>query len=315
MDAFPVDDSVLRQSAGLVDTPGRGALRVTGPERASYLHGMLTNDVEGLSVGRWTYATACTAKGAMVADCRVLARADELWLDTEPAYGERLLGHLSRFLVSEDAELHAAPGERGVLVLVGPAAARVATAAGLPVPDGNAVAEGPGGTWVLQHGLYGVPAVEVFVPGSEKEALRQRLSSAGVPELPLSALEALRVEAGLPRMGTDMDEATIPLEANLQRGLHYQKGCYLGQEVIARATFRGQVNKRLSGLRFGGALPAPGAELRKGEKAVGRVTSAVHSPRLGAIGLGYVHRLFLEPGTELELPDGSRATVGPLPFA
>ena len=315
MDAFPVDDSVLRQSAGLLDAPGREALRLTGPERTSYLHGMVTNDVEGLPVGRWTYATACTAKGAMVADCRVLARAEELWLDTEPGHGERLLGHLSRYLVSEDAELSSASGERAVLMLVGPKAPGVVSAAGLPVPEGNAVAEGPGGEWLLQHALYGVPVVELFVPLPDRDALKQRLLSAGAQELPLCALEALRVEAGLGRMGTDMDEATIPLEANLERGIHYQKGCYLGQEVIARATFRGQVNKKLSGLRFSGALPAHGAELRRGDKLVGRVTSAVQSPRCGAIGLGYVHRLFLEAGTELELPDGSRATVGPLPFA
>jgi aminomethyltransferase len=315
MDAFPVDDSVLRQSAGLLDASGREALRLVGPERSSFLHGMVTNDVEGLPVGRWTYATACTAKGAMVADCRVLARTDELWLDTEPGYGERLLAHLSRFLVSEDAELGAASGERAVLAVVGPTATGVVAAAGLPVPEGNAVAEGPGGEWVLQHGLYGVPAVELLVPLAARDALKQRLVAAGAPELPLAALEALRVEAGVGRMGTDMDETTIPLEANLERGIHYQKGCYLGQEVIARATFRGQVNKKLSGLRFSGALPARGAELRKGDKMVGRVTSSVQSPRRGAIGLGYVHRLFLEPGTELELPDGSRATVGPLPFA
>jgi len=315
MHAFRLDDPSLRQSAGLLDASGREAVRLVGPERASFLHGMVTNDVEGLPVGLWAYATACTAKGAMVADCRVLARPQELWLDTEPGHGERLLGHLSRFLISEDAELHVASGERAVLMLVGPTALQVASAAGLPLPEGNAVSDGPDGTWVLQHGLYGVPAVEVFVPVSGKEALRAKLAAAGAVELPLSALETLRVEAGLGRMGTDMDETTIPLEANLERGIHYQKGCYLGQEVIARVTFRGQVNKKLSGLRFSGALPAHGTELRKGEKVVGRVTSAVQSARFGAIGLGYVHRLFLEPGTELELPDGSRASVGALPFA
>ncbi|MBM4377979.1 MAG: folate-binding protein YgfZ [Deltaproteobacteria bacterium] len=314
MDAFPLDESALRQSAGLLDASGREAVRLVGPERASFLHGMVTQDVEGLAPGRWAYAAACTAKGAMVADCRVLVRAEELWLDTEPGYGERLLGHLSRFLISEDAELHGASDERAVLVLVGPAAPQVAGAAGLPVPEGNAVADGPDGTWLLQHALYGVPAVEVFVPVAGKEALKAKLAAAGATLLPLAALETLRVEAGVGRMGADMDEVTIPLEANLERGIHYQKGCYLGQEVIARVTFRGQVNKKLSGLRFTGALPARGTELRKGEKVVGRVTSAVQSPGFGAIGLGYVHRLFLEPGTELELPDGSRATVGSLPF-
>lgn len=315
MDAFPLDDSVLRRSAALLDASGREAVRVVGPERASFLHGMVTNDVEGLPVGQWTYAAACTAKGAMVADCRVLARADELWLDTEPGYGERLLSHLSKFLISEDAELHAAPGERAAWALAGPSSHQVAVQLGVKVPEGQAFTEGADGTWALAHGLYGVPAVELFVPVSAVAAFRERSRALGIPELPLSTLEALRVEAGYGRMGVDMEETTIPLEARLERGIHYQKGCYLGQEVIARATFRGQVSRKLSGLSFSGPLPARGTELKKGDKRVGHVTSTVVSPRFGAIGLGYVHRLVGDPGTELELPDGSKATVRALPFA
>ncbi|MEN9798658.1 MAG: hypothetical protein RL653_2354 [Pseudomonadota bacterium] len=315
MDAFPLDDSVLRRSAALLDASGREAVRVVGPERASFLHGMVTNDVEGLPVGQWAYAAACTAKGAMVADCRVLARADELWLDTEPGYGERLLSHLSKFLISEDAELHPASGERAAWVLAGPTSHEVAAQLGVKVPEGQGFTESGDGTWALAHGLYGVPAVELFVPLSGIAAFREKVRSLGVPELPLSALEALRVEAGYGRMGTDMEETTIPLEARLERGIHYQKGCYLGQEVIARATFRGQVSRKLSGLAFSGPLPARGTELKKGDKRVGHVTSTVVSPRFGAIGLGYVHRLVGEPGTELELPDGSKVTVRALPFA
>jgi folate-binding protein YgfZ len=129
------------------------------------------------------------------------------------------------------------------------------------------------------------------------------------------ALEVHRVERGTPRFGADMDEKTIPLEANLQRAIHYQKGCYIGQEVIARATFRGHVNRHLVGLRFAGPAPAPRTELLTGERRVGWVTSVVNSPRLGPIGLGYAHRDVDQPGTELALAGGAaKATIAPLPF-
>ncbi|HSP20348.1 MAG TPA: glycine cleavage T C-terminal barrel domain-containing protein, partial [Myxococcaceae bacterium] len=142
------------------------------------------------------------------------------------------------------------------------------------------------------------------------------LLQAGATPVGFAALEVLRVERGTPRFGADMDERTIPLEAGLQRALHYQKGCYIGQEVIARATFRGHVNRTLVGLRFGAASgPAPRAELFTGERRVGWVTSVVQSPRLGPIGLGYAHRDVAQPGTELTLAaGGGTARIESLPF-
>jgi folate-binding protein YgfZ len=130
------------------------------------------------------------------------------------------------------------------------------------------------------------------------------------------ALEILRVEEGIPRFGQDMDERTIPMEANLEAAINYDKGCYIGQEVIARATYRGHVNKKLCGLILGDALPSAGAALRRGDKSVGWMTSAVQSPGVGkAIALGYVQRDSLEPGTRLEVegyPEG--AVIHALPF-
>jgi len=143
-----------------------------------------------------------------------------------------------------------------------------------------------------------------------------RLLEGGATPAGFAALEVLRVERGTPRFGADMDEKTIPLEANLERALHYQKGCYIGQEVIARATFRGHVNRHLVGLRFQGELPAPRTELFSGERRVGWVTSAVQSPRFGPIGLGYAHRDVAKPGTELTLAGGGgTARVEALPFS
>ena len=172
---------------------------------------------------------------------------------------------------------------------------------------------------VLPSGLL-LPGVDLLVSVQGLEAVFTALldtgSEEGLAPCGWEALEVLRVERGVPRYGADMDERTIPLEANLERALHYQKGCYIGQEVIARATFRGHMNRRLVGLLLGKAHPAPRTELFLGDKKVGFVTSVVHSERLGQeIALGYVHRDALEPGTALRLAgELGLATVQTLPF-
>jgi folate-binding protein YgfZ len=138
---------------------------------------------------------------------------------------------------------------------------------------------------------------------------------AELPVLDDATAEVLRVERGVPLYGVDMTETTIPLEANLERAIHLQKGCYIGQEVIARATYRGQLNKKLVGLLLGATSPAPKAELHLAGKKVGWVTSVVHSARLGQhVGLGYVHRDHLAVGTQLEVAGGGAARVACLPL-
>lgn len=314
MEALQDQYSALRDSAAVVDLSNRQAVRVTGDDRETFIHGMVTNDVTGLQPNAWAYAALCNAKGAMVADARVLKLPNAVLLDTEPGYGPKLLEHLNKFLISEDAELTDASEERGVLAVLGPRAGKVVkSVTGGALPEGTQVVTLPGDILCISHGLYGVPAYELFVPRAAMADLKAKLVSAS-REASSDALHLLRVEAGLGRMGVDMDEgATIPLEANLERGISYNKGCYIGQETIARATFRGHVNKKLVGLKLAGPVNA-GVPLKKGEKVIGRVTSFAHSPRFGDIALGYVHRTLIDPGTELELEGGGTAKVQPLPF-
>ena len=313
------EDGALRGGAGLVDLSAREVVRVTGPDRVSFLQGMVTQDVEGLPEGAVADAALLTAKGAMVADARVLKLPDALLLLVEPGLGPVALEFLNRYLISEDAELADASGDLGQLALVGPGAeALAARVFGLPAGEPGKLRRldsAEGGGWVMPQGLL-LPGVDVLVAAGALPGVFERLLEAGASPVGFSALEVLRIERGTPRYGPDMDEKTIPLEANLQRALHYQKGCYIGQEVIARATFRGHVNRQLVGFRFAGSLPAPRTELFSGERRVGWVTSAVESPRLGAIGLGYAHRDVAQPGTELALAGGSgTATVEALPFS
>jgi len=312
------EDRALRTGAGLFDASARGVVRLTGPDRVSFLQGMVTQDVEGLTEGSVADAALLTPKGAMVADARVVRRADDFLLLTEPGYAPVVLGVLERYLISEDAELSDATTGFGQLAVVGPEAEALASRAlGLGAATGSALrpfAAGGATAWALPQGLL-LPGVDLLVPVEALGAVFDRLLEAGATPVGFGALEVLRVERGTPRFGADMDEKTIPLEANLQRAIHYQKGCYIGQEVIARATFRGHVNRHLVGLRFAGPAPAPRTELFIGERRVGWVTSVVDSPRLGPIGLGYAHRDVDQPGTELTVAGGAaKATIAPLPF-
>jgi folate-binding protein YgfZ len=313
------EDRALRTGAGLFDASAREVVRISGPDRQSFLQGMVTQDVDGLPVGSVADAALLTPKGAMVADARVVKRPDDLLLLTEPGYGPVVLGALERYLISEDAELSDVTSSFGQLSVVGPEAeALVARVLGLGPPAGGALRPFEAGRttgWALPQGLL-LPGVDLLVPSEALRTVLDGLLQAGATPVGLGALEVLRVERGTPRFGADMDEKTIPLEANLQRAIHYQKGCYIGQEVIARATFRGHVNRHLVGLRFAGPAPAPRAELFTGDRRVGWVTSVVESPRLGTIGLGYAHRDVDQPGTELAVAGGTaKATVVALPFA
>jgi folate-binding protein YgfZ len=318
-----------RSGAVVYDHSSRDLLRLTGPDRVSFLHGMVTNDINGLPEGAACDAAILTAKGAMVADARVLKRPDDLLVDLEPGLGPKVREFLERYLISEDAEIADVSADWGQLGVYGPRAFDALSAAlGTPVAPltRNAIRTVDfGGTSLLLVGNP-VPAgagADVLVPRAALEPLyRALLGTGAVRAVGFDVLEVLRVEAGWPRYGQDMVDTTIPLEAHLERAISYNKGCYIGQEVIARATFRGHMNRKLAGLLLGpGEPPPPGTELRTrtpegGEKKVGWLTSVVHSPTLGQhVALGYVHRDLLAPGTALMLAGtGAPATVHALPL-
>lgn len=303
-----------REAAALVDLSSRDALRITGEDRLTFLHGMCTNDITGLEEWANTYAAMITVKGAMVADLRVVRRPDDLIVDLEPGTLEAVRGFLDKYLISEDAELHDARGEVAVLGLVGPKSQEIARAAfGVEGTGGAAAWEGER-VVALPSLLTRGEGLDLLVPRGRLEAAWARLLDVGGPlglrPAGLDALEQVRVEDGVPRFGQDLLETTIPLEAGLTHAIHYKKGCYVGQEVIARATFRGQVNKKLVRLHLGEGAPDPKAELRREGKKVGFITSVVRSPREGQfVGMGYVHRDHLSPGTELEIADAATKAI------
>ena len=322
--------AALTAAAGLFDRSGRGKLRVTGGERTSFVHGMVTNDVNGLKDGQATYAAMITVKGKMVADVRISRRKDELLLDVEPGVAPAAAEFLNHFLISEDAEIADVTEALGLLSFIGPRATECLAAVlggTRPTLEINELDErtfdGAPLTLVGTR-LTSAPGLDVILPAEKLEAFAHAALEKGGPLglslVGFSAMEIARVEAGIPRFGQDMTEETIPLEANLESAISYTKGCYVGQEVIARVHYRGHVNRKLTGLIFDDGAPVPaGTALFKtpgDPRPSGTVTSALTSPaRPGVLALGYVRRELLVPGTTLVTLEGRAARVTALPFA
>ena len=303
------DTHVLTDSCGLVDRSERGKLALTGSEAKTFLHGQVTNDIEGLEPGRGCYAAFLTHKGKMLGDLRVLDLGDELLLDTERVALQELFNMIRRYKLGRDVELHKRTLELALLSLVGPDARRVAGAEDLVEEHANRRAELAGVPVVLVATDVGV---DVFAPAESKDAV---VAALGVPVVEEAAAEVVRIERGRPRYGIDIDDGVIPQEAGLnERAVSFTKGCYVGQETVARLHYRGKPNRHLRGLRLSEPV-APGAELRVGEKVVGRLTSVAVSPAFGPIGLALVRRE-AAPGDSVAVgEDGATAEVTELPFA
>jgi folate-binding protein YgfZ len=290
-------------STFVVDRSERGKLALTGPEAKAFLHGQVTNDIEGLVPGRGCYAAFLTHKGKMLGDLRVFDRGDELFLDCERVALQELFNMIRRFKVGMDVELHKRTVEVGLLSVIGPDAPRLAG----PEEHDNARAVLGGVDVVAVTTDVGT---DIFFEADDREAVRAAL---GFPDGDEAAAEIVRVEHGRPRYGVDLDDSVIPQEAGLnERAVSFTKGCYVGQETVARLFYRGKPNRRLLGLRL--SEPAPsGTELRLGEKVIGRIGSSVVSEAHGPIGLALVRRE-ANPGDTVA-GDGVTALIVDIPFS
>jgi folate-binding protein YgfZ len=303
-DSLAADYRTLTEQVGLVDRSERGKLALTGAEAREFLHGQVTNDVEGLEPGRGCYAASLTHKGKMLGDLRVLDLGDELFIDTERSALQELFNMIRRFKLGRDVELHKRTLERALLSLIGPEARSLAAVG----PDEHDNAPGVLDGMPVRYVATDV-GVDVICDAEHAEAVKAAL---GVPEVGEAAAEVLRVERGRPRYGVDLDDSVIPQEAGLnERAVSFTKGCYVGQETVARLYYRGKPNRHLRGLRLSEPV-ASGAELRLGEKAVGRLGSSVVTPLHGPIGLAIVRRE-ASPGDTLTA-GAATATVADLPF-
>lgn len=313
--------AAMTEGLGVVDRSERALVRLSGRDPVKMIQGLVTSDVAGAPYGQGTYGVVLTAKGKMVADVRAFRLGSgEVILDAEGLARDGLLDHLRRFVPPLFARHEEVSGATGVLGVFGPRAreaVEVVLSSAIPeaMPEeGFVVAPFTGGDVLATYTRFaGVDGYDLIASHDALEPLWAALVSEGARPAGHGALEVLRIEAGRPRWGNDLDEGVIPLEAGLrERAISETKGCYTGQEVIVRILHRGHVNRHLRRLFLGDApaLPKGSPLVRPGEsKAVGSVTSACNSPRFGqTIGLGYVRRE-VEPPATLRLGDAEDVEV------
>jgi folate-binding protein YgfZ len=329
----------VRERAGIVDRSERGKIVVSGNDRRLYLHALFTNDIASIGPGAGCYSAYLTPQGRMIADLRVLELGDVVLLDLAPEVKDAVLARLDQFIFSEDVRLADVTAQFAEFGVHGPEASRVVAAALAESPAG---AEGGvpaerlaalrafqnlratfGGEAVIVTGSdeLGEHGLDLYIDRSAAGRLHEALVVHGAADISRATAEVLRIEVGRPAFGRDMDAETIPLEAGIEgRAVSFTKGCYPGQEVIVRILHRGhgRVVRRLVGLAIEGLSVADPEDLLFAEdREAGRVTSAALSPARGSIALGYVHRDFAAPGTELTIAHGAtrlRAVVVETPF-
>jgi aminomethyltransferase len=319
----------VRRSAGLFRLEERGAIEVRGSDAVRWLDGMLTNDVRALrpeGPRSGCHALLLTREGRIVADFRVLALPDRFLLETLREAVPGVIARLDKYVIADDVTLADVSASLARLGLEGPRAPAILAAAAGGAPELEAEAHtalvlGGKEVRVAAFGFSGEAAFQIFAPRPDADAVASALRAAAeglgaqtLIDADAASLEVLRVEAGIPALGRELDESVLPAEARLESAISPSKGCFTGQEVVTRMRSRGRVNHLLVGLCFAGEVPAPvGTALLADGARVGSVTSAVRSARFGPIGLGFVTRAQAEPGTELRAGDGT-ARVSALPF-
>jgi len=319
----------VRAGMGLVDQSYRGILELRGKDSTRFLNGMVTNDVKSLKAGSGQYAAMLSVHGKLIADMRIYAVADGYWLDLQEELVPKVLQTIDRHLIADQVEVRDRSADFVLLALQGPASAELLARLGIvgakdleeyqhleTAIEGRSVR-------VIRASETGeegfVLAPEAGAAVAVWEALLQAGRDDRLRPVGMEALNTLRIEAGIPWYGIDMDETNLLQEAGLERAASFSKGCYIGQETVVRVAHRGHVNWHLVGLVIGGSeVPEVGAKLRHEQREVGRITSAVHSPALNRpVALGYVRRERMAPGTILELrasQGDTSAEIVPLPF-
>jgi len=307
----------LREGCGLLDRSERGKLALSGPDAVEFLNGQVTNELADLLPGEGRYAAFLTHKGKMLGDLRVLAvpgqeGAIELLLDTERGALQALFDMIRRFKVGYRVELHKRTLELGLLSLIGPRAVEIAGADPGAEEHASARADIAGVEALVVRTGEGLDAI---CQAGDTELLAAALRARGAVPVGEAAAECLRIESGRPRYGLDLDDSVIPQEAGLNdRAVSFTKGCYVGQETVARLFYKGKPNRQLRGIALS-APAASGEELRLAERVVGRLGSVTVSPRFGPIGLALVRRE-ADPGASVAVGDtGTSGRVVELPFA
>jgi folate-binding protein YgfZ len=320
MTSLSIEDEyrALREGCAVVERSWAGRIELLGADRQRFANAYLTCEVKSLAPGSGAYGFVTSAQGRILSDAVVLAQEDRLWLEVGPDQAGRITDHLKKFILADRVEVRSLE-DMVPVALVGPRSQEILGPA----------ADLPEGAWVhgrrmvlgtevrLQRGGPSVPwDYTLWVSASIAPHLIESLVELdGVRQAGLEALEILRVEKGLPRFGREYGPENFPQETGLEEAVSYTKGCYLGQEVVARIHYRGGVQKVMRGLVFEGEAPEPGASLVAEGREAGTVASVVRSPALDrTVGLTILHRRAAAPGTRLDVAGGGTAEVRELPL-
>jgi folate-binding protein YgfZ len=317
--------AVRDRGAGLLDLSARGRIQLSGSEAVPFLNGLISNDVKALQPGSWMNAAFPNVQGRLLAAVRILNRGEHFLIDTEQATHAKVWALLERFTLAGDFHITDVTSQTGLISVQGAAAGavirqtlgesvsavereRIAT----QTSEGEEVS-------VIRATHTGEDGFDIFANAVHSRSLWDAFRISNAQPVGVEALEVLRIEAGLPCYGIDMDETTILSETNLEDAVSFTKGCYIGQEIIARIKYRGHVAKKLTGLGFTEKIElSQGAKVMVAERDAGRITSVIWSPRLErTIALGYVKYDFLAPGTSVRVIQDAiehAAEVTELPF-
>ena len=313
--------AVRESGAGIWNYAGRGLIEVSGGEAVQFLNGLITNDIAKLENNKWMYAAFPNAQGRLTAMTRVLKTDDKFLFDTGAVTREKVFENLFRFTFAGDFTVHDLSDDFVVLSVQGEKSSEfIEQIFGGKVAAENEIAQfefNGENVFTIHSEHLSKNGFDLFVPKAVFEDLTKKLKNLGAINIGDEAFETLRIEQGTPRYGVDMDETNVVLETGIDEAVNFNKGCYIGQEIIARIHFRGHVAKKLTGLIFEDET----AEINHGDeiktpddKNAGKITSVAFSPKLGKkIALGYVRYAFLEKGTELKVGD-AKAFVEDLPF-
>jgi folate-binding protein YgfZ len=322
--------AIREHGIGLIDLSSRGRLVVTGSEAVAFLNGLITNDMKTLAENHWMQAVFPNVQGRLLASVRVIRGIDlqgskgpqpAFMIDTEAATHERVLQTIQRFTLAGDFQVKDVTAETAMLFVGGDRAQETLEQVfGTPVSISAGVVtqlswQGDQVT-LLRASRLVAEGFDLIANNSIAENLWQTLVTAGARPVGYNAFEIMRVEAGVPVYGRDMDDTTVVTETNLDDAVSYTKGCYVGQEIIARIKYRGHVAKKLRGFVFASpATVATGTPIKSRDgKEIGSITSTTYSPILGSrIAIGYVKYDFMSLGTEVTIA-GNRAQVSDLPF-
>jgi tRNA-modifying protein YgfZ len=291
----------LRAYAGWIDLSARGKLRLTGEDRARLLHAMSTNQIKDLPPESGVYAFFLNDKGHIQADAYIYNLGESMFLDTEPETGPLLYDHLDRYIIADDVTLEDETSQWVAIGLEGSKSEIIAGELKIPMPRlPNGLLPFSNG-FVTRTAFTGPVGLRIFLPVADKADFIARLATAGVAPVTAEEARTVRIENGIPRYGEDISDRYLVQETQALHGVHFSKGCYLGQEIVERVRSRGQVHRLLAALRLETSVPpASGTKLLSAGQLAGEITSAAYSPALGkVVALGYVRGELLQTKAEM----------------